>query len=67
MAMVFIQYGNHRLLYYFASAHHSLVIESTVPFGFSDEVAEAWGFGLDAVHTREQGEETINEVRARGV
>ncbi|OBT68980.1 hypothetical protein VE03_01415 [Pseudogymnoascus sp. 23342-1-I1] len=56
--------GYHSLLYHFESARNRkmLVLESRVTFGFSGEVAEAWGVNLDAVDTRMEYDDTIYEV-----
>lgn len=51
-------------MYYFERQQNRKIValETTVPFDFSDEVAEAWGFSLDAVDVLDQGDETVYEV-----
>lgn len=45
--------GNHEFLYGFDRERNrgTIGLESSVAFDFSNEVAEAWGFGLDDVKT----------------
>lgn len=46
-----IDLGEHSFLYYFDGMRkrNMIALESTVAFEFSNEVAEAWEFSLDAV------------------
>ncbi|OBT86810.1 hypothetical protein VE02_03916 [Pseudogymnoascus sp. 03VT05] len=66
-----VDLGGHKFTYYFDQERkrNMLSLDSSIPFGFSEEVAEAWGFSLDAVNsfkerntTFDEGNVTVNEV-----
>lgn len=56
--------GLHQFLYGFDSERNSITIAvwSRVAFGFTNEVAEAWGFSLDKVNSFMRGDINVTEV-----
>lgn len=62
--------GGHKFIYYFDQERkrNIVALESTILFEFSEEVAKAWGFSLDAVNSfksniiANQVGITVNEV-----
>lgn len=58
-----VDLGKHEFIYYFDQGRkrNMLALESSMPFGFSEEVAEAWGLSLDAVNSYTWGNITFNE------
>lgn len=53
----------HKFIYYFDQERkrNMIALESGMPFGFSEEVAEAWGFSLHAVNSFTQRNTASNE------
>ncbi|OBT71449.1 hypothetical protein VF21_10596 [Pseudogymnoascus sp. 05NY08] len=58
-----VDIGKHKFTYYFDQERkrNMIALESSIPFGFSEEVAEAWGFSLDEVNSFKDGNATFND------
>ncbi|OBT49286.1 hypothetical protein VE00_00278 [Pseudogymnoascus sp. WSF 3629] len=58
-----VDIGKHKFIYYFNQERkrNMITLESGIPFEFSEEVAEAWGFSLDAVNSIKEGNMTFYE------
>jgi hypothetical protein len=61
-----VDIGKHKFIYYFNQERkrNMITLESGIPFEFSEEVAEAWGFSLDAVNSFKEGNMTFYEEGA---
>lgn len=59
-----VDFGRHRFIYYFDQGRkrNMIALESSMPFGFSKEVAEAWGFSLPEGETPKEEDMFITEV-----